>query len=206
MSEIVAPIITDSTGQAIATAISGAVSKADKSDIAPEFSTSADYAKGSMVYYQGTLYEFTAAHNHAAWTGSDVIAVKISSEINTLKSGLNDVNSNLYSRKLLFESASTGTYSDKLDSIFAVYNNLTDSQKARTCIEYYATVLTMTTRPSFASLPYYEIDDSAPRSFSATLKTSGSTLYKFVYGASGTTVTDISKQTANNTLKLYLLS
>lgn len=91
MSEIVAPIITDSTGQAIATAISGAVSKADKSDIAPEFSTSADYAKGSMVYYQGTLYEFTAAHNHAAWTGNDVIAVKVSSEINTLKSGLTDL-------------------------------------------------------------------------------------------------------------------
>lgn len=90
MSEIVAPIITDSTGQAIATAISGAVSKADKSDIAPEFSTSADYAKGSMVYYQGTLYEFTAAHNHVAWTGSDVIAVKVSSEIDTLKSGLNN--------------------------------------------------------------------------------------------------------------------
>lgn len=99
MSEIVAPIITDSTGQAIATAISGAVSKADKSDIAPEFSTSADYAKGSMVYYQGTLYEFTAAHNHVAWTGSDVIAVKVSSEINTLKSGLTNKVDYLYYNK-----------------------------------------------------------------------------------------------------------
>lgn len=57
-------------------------------NIAPVFNTATAYSKGDMVNYNGDLYVFTANHSAGAWTGSDVVQTKVSSELSSLKSGL----------------------------------------------------------------------------------------------------------------------
>ena len=69
--------------------------KAQKADIAPEFSTETAYNTGDLVYYNGALYEFTADHAAGAWSTDDTQAATIGGELDQLKSGLIDVNSNL---------------------------------------------------------------------------------------------------------------
>lgn len=58
--------------------------------IAPEFDAEEGvYAVGDLVIYQGGLYQFTTAHETAgAWNAEEVAAVKVSDEIDSLKSGL----------------------------------------------------------------------------------------------------------------------
>lgn len=55
--------------------------KADKTDIAPIFSTSTSYAIGDMVYYEGTLYKCTTTHSAGAWDISHFTATSVSGEI-----------------------------------------------------------------------------------------------------------------------------
>ena len=50
------------------------------SNIADEFDATASYSAGDHVYHNGTLYRFTAAHS-GAWSGSDVVAVKVMGEL-----------------------------------------------------------------------------------------------------------------------------
>lgn len=57
-------------------------------NIAPVFNTATAYSKDDMVNYNGDLYVFTANHSAGAWTGSDVVQTKVSSELSSLKSGL----------------------------------------------------------------------------------------------------------------------
>lgn len=57
-------------------------------NIAPVFNTATAYSKGDMVNYNGDLYVFTANHSAGAWTGSDVVQTKVSSELSSLKNGL----------------------------------------------------------------------------------------------------------------------
>ena len=61
--------------------------------IAPEFDAEEGvYAVGDLVIYQGGLYKFTTAHETAgAWNAEEVAAVKVSDEIDSLKSGLIDL-------------------------------------------------------------------------------------------------------------------
>ena len=61
--------------------------------IAPEFDAEEGvYAVGDLVIYQGGLYQFTTAHETAgAWNAEEVAAVKVSDEIDSLKSGLTNV-------------------------------------------------------------------------------------------------------------------
>ena len=75
--------------------------KTDISNIAPTFdSESGTYEIGEQVIYDGVLYEFTSPHSTAGeWDSSEVQAVKISELIDTLKSGLTNVNSNLSSKQ-----------------------------------------------------------------------------------------------------------
>lgn len=61
---------------------------AHTADIAQDFSTEVAYSAGDMVYYNGSLYVFTADHAAGAWSSEDTQAVTISSELATLKSGL----------------------------------------------------------------------------------------------------------------------
>ena len=60
-------------------------------NIAPVFNTATAYSKGDMVNYNGDLYVFTANHSAGAWTGSDAVQTKVSSELSSLKSGLTNV-------------------------------------------------------------------------------------------------------------------
>lgn len=77
------------------TAIENAIAEipADYSQLlatqAPTFSPSTPYVVGSYVWYDGTLYRFTAAHAAGSWTGSDATAVTIGGELADLKSAIN---------------------------------------------------------------------------------------------------------------------
>lgn len=59
--------------------------------IAPTFSDSTAYASGAYVWYNGTLYRFTAAHAAGSWTGTDAVTVVIGSELSDLKSGIEQI-------------------------------------------------------------------------------------------------------------------
>lgn len=74
---IVAPVtVTDEMG-------GDSTSKANKTDLAPEFSTSEDYAVKDLVIYQKVLYKCIQAHTAGAWDTSHFAATNIA--VNMLK-------------------------------------------------------------------------------------------------------------------------
>lgn len=113
--------------------------KAQKADIAPEFSTETAYNTGDLVYYNGALYEFTADHAAGAWSTDDTQAATIGGELDQLKSGLTNVNAALSvpenaGRNVINATLSdlksyntTGTWADNVytrnDVTFAVNTN-----------------------------------------------------------------------------------
>lgn len=80
--------------------IAGAIATipADYSDllatIAPTFSASTAYAAGQYVWYDGTLYRFTAAHSAGSWAGTDATAAVIGTDLSDLKSAITDITGN----------------------------------------------------------------------------------------------------------------
>ena len=79
--------ITASVGQLVSD-IENAVAQIPASDmaslmagIAPTFSASTNYASGAYVYYNGTLYRFTANHSAGSWTGTDATAVALGNDL-----------------------------------------------------------------------------------------------------------------------------
>ena len=105
--------ITPTTPAVDATlSVQGAAADAKKTGemVAPVFDPSANYVAGDYVNYGGTIYVFSQNHNAGAWTGADVIAVKIGEEI----TGLNDL-LNIYCGKTntLVFSVSTNKYEVK---------------------------------------------------------------------------------------------
>lgn len=63
-------------------------------DIAPVFDATKAYNVGDYVIYtDGKLYRFTTAHAAGAWTGSDAVEVKLSSEVGELKSDITPLKS-----------------------------------------------------------------------------------------------------------------
>lgn len=71
--------------------------KTDQVVIASDFDAEAGvYAVGDLVMHEGKLYEFTSAHETAGdWNAEEVSEKTVSDEIDTVKSGLIDVNSNI---------------------------------------------------------------------------------------------------------------
>lgn len=67
--------------------------KTDQTVIAPEFDAEAGtYAIGDMVMHEGKLYEFTSAHETAGdWNAEEVSEKTVSDEIDTVKSGLTNL-------------------------------------------------------------------------------------------------------------------
>ena len=51
--------------------------KADKVDLAPEFSTSEAYAVGDIVIYQNVLYKCIQAHTAGAWNSTNFASTNI---------------------------------------------------------------------------------------------------------------------------------
>ena len=50
-------------------------------DIAPEFSTSTNYAVGDYVSYEGSIYKCTTAHSAGAWVAGDFTQVVLTDEL-----------------------------------------------------------------------------------------------------------------------------
>lgn len=65
--------------------------KDDTTNIAPTFSADSNYSVGDLVYYEGTLYECTTAHEATAWDAEDFTAATIAGEINGLNSKITTV-------------------------------------------------------------------------------------------------------------------
>ena len=53
--------------------------------LAPDFSTSTAYTAGDYVWYNGTLYRFTANHAAGAWAGTDAMAAVIGNDVSELR-------------------------------------------------------------------------------------------------------------------------
>lgn len=88
--------------------------------IAPEFDAEEGvYAVGDLVIYQGGLYKFTTAHETAgAWNPEEVAAVKVSEELSSLESGLNNIETHIDGNIVIKKNNKT--------VMFAVgYDNLT---------------------------------------------------------------------------------
>ena len=56
-------------------------------EIAPLFNSATSYSVGDCVIYDAVLYKFTANHAAGAWTGNDVVAFEVGSELVRLGSG-----------------------------------------------------------------------------------------------------------------------
>lgn len=97
--------------------------KANQITIAPFFDPEASYEVGDLVYYNGLSYRCTNDHE-GEWDADDFAATTVAGELATLKSGL----TNLKYHKVA-ESASTGTYAAKLQSLASAYNSLSFAQK-----------------------------------------------------------------------------
>lgn len=80
--------------------------KTDNAIIAPEFDAEAGvYSVGDLVMYEGTLYEFTTAHETAGeWNSEEVTEKTVADEVDTLKSGLISVD---ISSSMTFETGIT---------------------------------------------------------------------------------------------------
>lgn len=59
--------------------------KASQSDIAPTFSNATAYTVGDVVYYDGSLYRFTADHAAGEWDSADVESVTVDDLVDGLK-------------------------------------------------------------------------------------------------------------------------
>ncbi len=58
--------------------------------IAPDFSTGTAYSAGQYAWYSGTLYRFTAAHAAGSWTGTDVVAAGVGTDLNAARNTLDN--------------------------------------------------------------------------------------------------------------------
>lgn len=68
-------------------------SKANKAGIAPAFSAEGNYSVGDLVYYEGTLYKCTTAHEAAAWDAEDFTETTIAAETADIQGDVSDLES-----------------------------------------------------------------------------------------------------------------
>lgn len=87
------------------TAAAEAAADAVPDMVAPVFSTSTAYSAGSYIYYDGTLYRFTADHAAGAWNSAQAVAVTVGGEVADLKSQI--VNSKSTAIPCSFQSIGT---------------------------------------------------------------------------------------------------
>lgn len=104
------------------TAINTAVASipSDYSDLldtlASDFSASTAYNAGDYVWYNGTLYRFTANHAAGSWTGADAVAAVIGADMSALNSTFESV----YTRKNLLPVAGN---SNTINGVQVTYND-----------------------------------------------------------------------------------
>lgn len=78
--------------------------KTDTDIVASDFDSTASYTAGNYCIYEGKFYKFKANHS-GAWSAADVDEIQIAGELSSIKSGLNDVNSNLSAKADLTDLA-----------------------------------------------------------------------------------------------------
>ena len=79
---------------ALQSSVSGLQStKANKAGIAPDFSAEGNYSVGDLVYYEGTLYKCTTAHEAAAWDAEDFTETTIAAETADIQGDVSDLES-----------------------------------------------------------------------------------------------------------------
>ena len=79
--------------------------KANQITIAPFFNSETAYEIGDLVYYNGLTYRCTNAHE-GEWDEDDFVGTTIANEIDSLKSGLNNL------VKIYHATATTDAYGD----------------------------------------------------------------------------------------------
>ena len=62
--------------------------KAPKTDIAPAFSATTNYAVGDLVYYDGVLYECTTEHTAGAWNSEHFTDTAIDEQLNAINNNV----------------------------------------------------------------------------------------------------------------------
>lgn len=63
-------------------------SRASKDDIAGEFSAEQAYYEGDYVYYEGSLFKFTAFHAAGEWSSEDVTPAQIGQDLAAMADGV----------------------------------------------------------------------------------------------------------------------
>ena len=63
-------------------------SRASKDDIADEFSAESAYYEGDYVYYEGTLFKFSAYHAAGDWDPADVVIAQIGDDLAAMADGV----------------------------------------------------------------------------------------------------------------------
>lgn len=86
--------------------------KANQITIAPFFSAETAYDPGDLVYYNGLTYRCVNAHE-GAWDADDFAATTISTELDTLKSGLTSKADYIY-----YDASSSASDDDALKDLF----------------------------------------------------------------------------------------
>ena len=56
--------------------------------LAPDFSASTAYSAGNYVWYNGTLYRFTANHAAGSWTGADAVAAVVGNDLRDCRNAI----------------------------------------------------------------------------------------------------------------------
>ena len=109
-----------SVAQAIKNA--GNTGLAHTADIAPEFSTESAYNAGDFVYYNGSLYEFTANHAAGAWSTADTQAATVGGKITSLEGDVANLSSVKANQITIAPTFSAETAYDPGDIVY--YNGL----------------------------------------------------------------------------------
>ena len=97
--------------------------KANKAGIAPAFSAEANYSVGDLVYYEGTLYKCTTAHEAAAWDAEDFTETTIAAESADIQGDVSDLESIKANQITIAPTFSAETAYEAGDLVY--YNGLT---------------------------------------------------------------------------------
>lgn len=97
--------------------------KANKAGIAPAFSAEGNYSVGDLVYYEGTLYKCTTAHETAAWDAEDFTETTIDAEIAAVNGDVSDLQSTKANQITIAPAFSAETAYSAGDIVY--YNGLT---------------------------------------------------------------------------------
>ena len=122
----------------------------------------------------------------------------------TVVGGINEINSNFanYDFAIKAQSLATGTYSQKLDSLFSAFSALSNNDKFNSFIRYGWEVIRLEDLQNAVFSGLIKYDGSKFTQYSIEMKASGSVFRRLDIESSGNTITDDSA--IENSLVFYL--